>query len=58
MEKNENSLVNDRLITHGQKNLRIVYALIMPNITSKNTKGPNIMITEKASNMIIEDSKS
>jgi choline dehydrogenase len=57
MGSGEEAVVDETLSVHGIKNLRIVDASIMPNITSGNTNAPTIMIAEKASTMILNDQK-
>lgn len=51
------AVVDGRLRLHGVKDLRVIDASIMPNITTGNTNGPTIMIAERASDLIKEEYK-
>jgi choline dehydrogenase len=51
------AVVDSRLRVHGLASLRVVDASVMPTITSGNTNTPTVMIAEKGSRYILEDSR-
>jgi choline dehydrogenase len=52
------SVVDARLRVHGVAALRVVDAAVFPNVTSGNTNAATIMLAEKASDLIREESAS
>jgi choline dehydrogenase len=51
------AVVDARLRVHGMANLWIADASVFPAITSGNTNAPSIMIGERASDLILEDTR-
>ena len=51
------AVVDDKLRVHGIDGLRIADASIMPTLISGNTNAPSIMIGEKASDLVLQDTR-
>jgi choline dehydrogenase len=49
--------VDARLRVHGIQGLRVIDASVFPAVTSGNTNAPVVMVAEKGSEMVLEDSR-
>ena len=54
MGSDSRSVVNEKLQVRGVKNLRVIDASVMPQVTSANTNAPSLMIGEKGVSFIVE----
>ena len=52
MGTGDDAAVDALLRVHGLRNLRVVDASVMPQITSANTNLPTIMLAEKAADIV------
>ena len=57
MGQDDGAIVDERLRVKGVSSLRVADCSIMPTLVSGNTNAPAIMIGEKLSDMIREDSQ-
>jgi choline dehydrogenase len=51
------AVVDPELRVHGLDAIRVVDCSVMPTIVSGNTHAPVVMIAEKASDLILEESR-